>query len=308
MEDGSGATALSTNGTSHPHAASVPDLTIILQAVEAIYDPRSSNDTRSAANQLLEDTKASLQARDIGFSLAIDNTKDATLRHYGLTLLDYHIKFVWDGYDEDLEAVLRGYVIELAQSVKNEDPAYLRNKVAHEWTVFAKRSWGTYWMDMDELLVQLFQASEAHREIVLYVLQTLSEDVFGRDDSLAAVRGEILGHGCVEIFTPETLMSDDGAAKTGRVVNLRHGSEGWLQRLCSFLEWSLENDSSTTVKTLNAIGSCFQWLPSPTIAAIAGIQPVCRAVVYGDASIRLVSLPVHSLVSTLYSALFKFCF
>jgi exportin-5 len=289
MADGSHASA-PLNGTSHhPHAAAAPDLAVILQAVEAIYDPRSSNDTRYAANQLLEDTKASLQAREIGFSLAIDNTKDATLRHYGLTLLDYHIKFVWDGYDEDSEAVLRGYVIKLAQSVRNEDPAYLRNKVAHEWTIFAKRSWGTYWMDMDELLVQLFQASEAHREIVLYVLQTLSEDVFGRDDSLAALRGEILGHACVEIFTPEALMSEDGNAKTGRVMNLRHGSEGWLQRLSSFLEWGLENNSSTTVKTLDAIGSAFQWIPAPTIAATSGIQPVCRAVVYGDAAIRLVS-------------------
>jgi exportin-5 len=289
MADGSGASA-PPNGTS---AASAPDLAVILQAVEAIYDPRSSNDTRHAANQLLEDTKASLQARDIGFSLAIDNTKDATLRHYGLTLLDYHIKFVWDGYDEELEEVLRSYVVRLAQNVRNEDPAYLRNKVAHEWTVFAKRSWGTYWMNMDELLVELFQASDAHREIVLYVLQTLSEDVFSRDDSLAAIRGELLGHACVEIFTPESLMSEDGNAKTGRVMNLRHGSEGWLQRLRGFLEWGLENDSSTTVKTLNAIGSGFQWIPSPTIAATSAIQPVCRAVVYGDAAVRLVSLEIH---------------
>ncbi|KAF2427661.1 hypothetical protein EJ08DRAFT_615639, partial [Tothia fuscella] len=277
---------MDTNGNGHP-----PDLTAILQAVEAIYSPHSTNDIRFQANQLLEDTKNSPQARDIGFTLAIDTTKDATIRHYGLTLLDYHIKFVWDGYDEALEAVLRDYVIRLAQGVRGEDPPYLRNKIAHEWTVFAKRSWGTYWLDMDELLVQLFQASEAHREIVLYVLQTITEDVFGRDDSLAAIRAEILGHACVEIFTPKQLMVEDGSnRKGGVVVNLRYGEEGWLQRLLSFLDWSLSNGHSGAGKTLGTIGSAFGWIPSPTIAATVGIQPVCRAVVVGDAGVRLAAI------------------
>jgi exportin-5 len=274
------------NGT---NGASSPDLNLILQAVEAIYSPHSTNEIRSSATALLEDTKSSDQARDIGFTLAIDISKDATIRHYGLTLLDYHIKFVWDGYDEALEAVLRDYVVRLAQGVREEDPSYLRNKIAHEWTVFAKRSWGSWWLDMDELLVQLFQASEAHREIVLYVLTTLTEDVFGRDDSLAAIRAEILGHACVEIFTPKHLMVEDGSnKKAGVVVNMRYGEEGWLQRLLSFLEWSLENDHSGAVKTLGAIGSAFGWIPSATIAATIGIQPVCRAVVVGDTAVRLV--------------------
>jgi exportin-5 len=278
------------NGMAQQHPTSAtPDLEVILQAIEAIYNPRSTNETRYAANQLLEDSKSSPQARELGYSLALDTTKDATLRHYGLTLLDYHIRFVWDGYDEDMEAILRNNVVNLAQNVRSEDPTYLRMKVAHEWTVFAKRSWATYWMNMDEQLVELFQASEAHREVVLYVLQTLAEDIFTRDDSLAATRGEVLATACIEVFTPEALMLDDGVPKTGHVINVRFGSEGWLQRLSTFLEWSLSNNHAAAVKTLNTLGSALSWMPSATIAATAGIQPICQGVLVGDASVRLVS-------------------
>lgn len=266
------------------------DIPVILQAIEASYDPRTTNEVRRAASQLLEDTKALTQSRELGFELARDTTKDATLRHYGLTLLDYHIRFVWDGYDEEMEAVLRNSIVTLAQQIRSEDPSYYRNKVAHEWTVFAKRSWATYWMNMDEQLVQLFQASDAHREIVLYVLQTLAEDIFKRDDSLAAARSETLAAACIEIFTPEALMLDAGVPKTGHVVNVRCGSEGWLRRLSEFLEWSLNNNNhEAAVKNLNTLGSALGWMPSATIAETAGIQPICRAMLVGDASIRLVS-------------------
>lgn len=268
----------------------------LLQAIEAIYNPRSTNETRRAASQLCEDTKSSPQSRQLGFELASDTTKDATLRHYGLTLLDYHIRFVWDGYDEEMEAVLRDNVVNLAQQVRSEDPSFLRSKVAHEWTVLAKRSWATYWMNMDEQLVQLFQqGTDAHREIVLYVLQTLAEDIFKRDDSLAAARSETLAAACIEIFTPEALMLDAGVPKTGHVVNVRFGSEGWLHRLSAFLEYSLNsNDLSAAVKNLSTLGLTLSWMPSATIAETAGIQPICRAMLVGDASIRLVGLLISS--------------
>jgi exportin-5 len=291
MADPSGVSSPPTNGfQNHTQASSTPDVTVILQAIEAVYNPRSTNDVRHAANELLENTKSSPEARELGFNLAFDPSKDPTLRHYGLTLLDYHTRYVWDGYDEDMEAVLRDCIVKLAQGVRKEDPTYLRNKVAHLWTVFAKRSWATYWMNMDEQLVQLFEASEAHREVVLYVLQTLAEDVFSRDDTLAATRGEVLAAGCIEIFTPEALMLDKNVSKTGHAINVRYGTEGWLQRLCTFLEWSLGNDHTAAVKTLDTVGSALSWVPSATIAATSSIVPVCRAVVVGDAAIRLAAV------------------
>lgn len=274
------------NGFAH-HTSTTPDISVILQAIEAVYNPRSTNETRAAANALLETTKSSPEARELGFSLAFDTDKDPTLRHYGLTLLDYHTRFVWDGYDEDMEAVLRECILKLAQNVRTEDPPYLRNKVAHLWTVFAKRSWATFWMNMDEQLVTLFSAGSApHREIVLYILQTLAEDIFSRDDSLAATRGEVLAAACIEIFTPEAL------AKAAR-SNVRFGSEGWLARLEGFLEWGLGNgEGSAAVKTLETLGSALGWMPTGTIAATGGIAPVCRAVVVGDAATRLVCASV----------------
>ena len=273
-----------------PPANGTPDVSLILQAIEAIYNPRSTNDIRHQANSLLESTKSSPQARELGFALAADASKDPTLRHYGLTLLDYHTRYVWDGYDEDTEALLRDCVVRLAQGVRKEDPAYLRNKVAHLWTGFAKRSWGTWWMDMDEQLVRLFEASEPHREVVLYVLQTLAEDVFARDDALAAARGEVLAAACIDVFTPEALMADKHVSKTGHAMNVRYGTEGWLQRLSTFLNWALENDHAAAVKTVETLGSALGWMPSATIAATNAIAPVCRAVVTGDVAVRLAAV------------------
>ena len=267
-----------------------PDVSLILQAIEAIYNPRSTNDIRHQANSLLETTKSSPQARELGFTIAYDSSKDPTLRHYGLTLLDYHTRYVWDGYDEETEAVLRDCVVRLAQGVRREDPSYLRNKVAHLWTGFAKRSWGTWWTDMDEQLVRLFEASEAHREVVLYVLQTLAEDVFARDDALAAARGEVLAAACIEIFTPEALMADKNVSKTGQSVGVRYGTEGWLQRLSTFLEWALGNDHVAAAKTVETLGSALSWMPSATIAATNAIAPVCRAVVTGGVALRLAAV------------------
>ena len=88
----------------HNGATSTPDVSLILQAIEAVYNPRSDNNVRHQANELLEQTKSSPEARELGYNLAIDASKDPTLRHYGLTLLDYHTRYVWDGYDEDVEA------------------------------------------------------------------------------------------------------------------------------------------------------------------------------------------------------------
>ncbi|KIV99830.1 uncharacterized protein PV09_08500 [Verruconis gallopava] len=279
-----------TNGFDQQRSSAVPDLALILQAIEVVYNPRSAHDARHAANELLETTKSSPAARELGYSLAVDHAKDPTLRHYGLTLLDYHTRYVWDGYDEDVEAQLRECIVKLAQGVRKEDPTYLRNKVAHVWTIFAKRSWATYWMDMDEQLVALFGASDAHREVVLYVLQALAEDVFSRDDTLAATRGEVLAAACIEIFTPEALMADKNVSKTGHSVGVRCGPDGWLQRLSTFLDWSLGNDHSLAVKTLETLGSAMSWLPSATIAATSGIAPVCRGIVVGDCAIRLAAV------------------
>ena len=110
------------------NTTTTPDVAVILRAIEAIYNPRSDNDVRAQANELLESTKSSPQARELGFNLAVDASKDPTLRHYGLTLLDYHTRYVWDGYDEEMEAVLRDCILRLAQGVGKNDPAYLRRQ------------------------------------------------------------------------------------------------------------------------------------------------------------------------------------
>lgn len=167
------------------------DLTQIQGAIHAIHDPKSTNAIRQAATKYLEEAKAAPNAPELGYSLALDPSQDAMLRHYGLQVLEYYIKYKWDG-DEQEEQVLRNYALQLAQSMQAKDPPFVKNKVAQIWTEIAKRSWGVQWTDMDELLHKLWGSSYAGKVLVLSVLEGLSEEIFVKEDATTAIRGEDL--------------------------------------------------------------------------------------------------------------------
>src|SRR5215472_9048340 len=178
-------------------------LSEVLAALKIVHDPSSSNSARQEASFRLDDAKRAPQAPAQGFEIASNTSNDDTLRHFGLSMVEYYIKYVWDGRS-DAEIVLRDYVIQLARNIRPQDPPYIRNKVAQLWTELAKRSWADQWMNMDELLVQIFPMSITHQLLVLTILETLVEQVSNREDPAAGVRCGDLGTACTEIFTPES--------------------------------------------------------------------------------------------------------
>lgn len=256
----------------HNHADT--DLTQVLPALQAIYEPSSSNETRRAATEYLEDAKRHPEAPSHGYKLALDKSQHAQLRHYGLTMLEFSIKYKWDDFEQGQTDALRGYVVDLAQSMSAEDPVYLRNKVAQLWTEIAKRAWGAEWMDMDRQLVELWQTSLHHQAIVLYVLETLSEEIFNREDATAGLRGSDLGRACVEIFTPAAVLTEHLPSRD-KSLDVRCGDEGWLKRLCENLSWCLSQDYSNQedvrtagVKTMNALRACMTWVIPKAISTL----------------------------------------
>ncbi|KAF2400032.1 hypothetical protein EJ06DRAFT_530797 [Trichodelitschia bisporula] len=272
------------NGLAHPAPDQNIDVHTILQAVEAIYDPHSTNDTRIEASKFIENIKSSVAARDFGLSLALDGSKNPTLRHYGLSVLEWHIKVVWDGNNEQLEQTLKGFIVQLAHNVTEQDPGYLRNKVGHIWAVFAKRSLGAGWKvsEMDGLLAEMFKQSSAHRDVALCVLQTLAEDVFRPDDPLSILRAEKLGVSLIMMFMPTALLD-----------KLLHGledgymSEGWIPRLCTSLEWLVSNDRSATLKSLSTLAAALSWAPSSPLSQTEWASPICKSLTVQDDSLRL---------------------
>lgn len=274
------------------------DLSQVLQALQAIYDPASNNDTRRQATEYLEQAKRHPEAPAHGHTLALDRSQPAQLRHYGLTLLEYSIKYSWEDFSEDQTNGLRNYVVELAQNIAEEDPVYLRNKVAQLWTEVAKRSWGAEWMNMDQQLVELWQSSLHHQAIVLYVLETLSEEIFNREDPTAGLRGSELGRACVEIFTPTAVLVEHLPTRD-KGPDVRCGDEGWLKRLCDNLTWCLEQDYQnqervrlSAVKTMNAIRACMAWVIPKAIVAVQVIEHACKPLAVPVVELQLASVEV----------------
>jgi exportin-5 len=271
-------------------------LTQVLQALQAIYDPASSNDTRRQATDYLEQAKRHPEAPSHGRTLALDRSQPAQLRYYGLTMLEYSIKYNWEEFSPEQGEALRNYVVELAQNISEQDPLYLRNKVAQLWTEVAKRSWGAEWMNMDQLLVELWQTSLHHQAVVLYVLETLSEEVFNREDPTAGLRGSDLGRACVEIFTPAAVLTEHLPSRD-KSLNVRYGDEGWLRRLCDNLAWCLSQDYQNqeavrlcAVKTMAALRASMTWVIPKAIASVQVIEHVCKALAVPVVELQLVCL------------------
>lgn len=284
------------------HAEQQHYLSQVLQALEAIYDPRSDNPTRQEASAYLEEAKKLPEAPSTGFALSINRTQPAPLRHYGLSMLEYSIKYGWEDYTIEQGDALRDYVVQLAQGISDVDPVYLRNKVAQLWTEVAKRSWGAEWMDMDEQLVGLWQSSLHHQAVVLYVLETLSEEIFTREDPTAGLRGKDLGRACVDVFLPASVLAEHLPDRDTN-LNVKFGDDGWLKRLCDLLSWCLANNyqnneriSICAIKTLNALRAAVAWVMLPGIANTHIIEHVCKALAIPVVSIQQVVDPVPKLI------------
>lgn len=284
-------------GNDTTEAGSSTLLPQIHKALELVHGPYSSNEQRREASLFLEDIKASSEAPYHGFSLASDKIQEPVVRHYALSLLEHAIKYKWVEYSEDQAAILRQWVLQLSQNISTEDPPYLRNKTAQLWVEVAKRSWGGEWNDMDELLVRLWElpGSMIHKEFVLFVLETLSDEIFNGEDTVAVLREGALSKACVEIFTPAVVLAE---AFPNRQIgtNVRHGEEGWLVRLGEFLAQCLQTESHNTpeqkacvVKTLAVYKSVMPWAVPRAIARASCVQHMCKSLASANVTVQLVS-------------------
>ncbi|KAH0441877.1 hypothetical protein CcaCcLH18_01737 [Colletotrichum camelliae] len=300
-----GAAGLAQNTTSM-NGANSDIISQIHQALEAIHNPYSPNDSRRDAQAFLENIKGIDEAPFHGFTLASDKSQSPVVRHYALSLLEHAIKHRWADYSEHQSSTLRGWMLELCRSLSKDDPLYIRNKTAQLWVEVAKRSWGAEWIDMDELLLRLWQIpdSAVHKELVLFVLETLSDEVFNGDDAVVAMREGVLSRSCVEIFTPATVLREAFPNRTAG-PEVRYGEEGWLSRVSEFLSQCLQGDAqnndqirSCAVKSLSVFHSLMPWA-IPKAVAVANCVPVmCRALATPEVSIQKASLEaLHALYS-----------
>ncbi|KAI1264540.1 ARM repeat-containing protein [Xylariaceae sp. FL1019] len=283
-----------------------PDvLTKIHKALDIVYGP-SSNEERKDAQIFLEQLKDSPDAPSNGFQLASDREQSPIVRHYALSLLEHAIKHKWAQYSAHETANLRQCVLDLSQGVAKTDPPYLRNKIALLWVEIAKRSWGAEWMDMDSLLVQLWQVpdSAVHKELVLTILETLSDEIFNGDDAVVELREKVLSKASVEIFTPSVVLLDDFPRREAG-PEVRSGDEGWLARIVGLLHQCSSGDvqnndevRSCIVRGLAVITALMPWVIPKAVTVTQAVPVICDGLGASHLDVQKASLEaLHALYS-----------
>jgi exportin-5 len=167
---------------------------LITDALNATLDPRVPNEIRQQALQLLESYKHEPDAPNTGFLLADDWENSNEVRYFGLQLLEHAVRYRWNEWNAQQVIQIKSWVKFLAGSLREQDAAFLRAKVAQVWVEVAKRCWGGAdqefgWSDMDQLLVNMWERpvsekGSVNKLFVLYVLETLSEDVINKEDAV----------------------------------------------------------------------------------------------------------------------------
>lgn len=268
----------------------------IRRALEVIHDARSPNSLRQKASDYLEQIKSDEEAPYHGYQLAADRSQASVVRHYGLSVLENAVRHHWADYSLEQSTMVRDWELSLAQTVTDQDPFYIRTKIASIWVEIAKRSWALNWMDMDERLVRLWDGSLASKELVLTILETLSEDVFGHhEDSTAGLRGTDIGRACVDIFTPMSVLLEQFPSQETS-INVRYGEEGWLSRMADLLELCISKEGSNAperacaVKILGTLRSVMAWAIPRSISTSNLVTRLCQCLASPYLPIQLVSI------------------
>ncbi|RPB21450.1 hypothetical protein L211DRAFT_435819 [Terfezia boudieri ATCC MYA-4762] len=301
--NGVGNTGIVMLGSNGAATGSAQTLEQIKKALEIVYDVRSSNETRKEAGVFLDLAKNDKEAPAHGFQLAINRTHDPIVRHFALSLLEHGIRYSWDGYSTEQATAVRGWMLGLAENVDGGDPIFLRNKVAQLWVEVAKKSWAAEWLDMDALLVKLWEGTGAQRDLCLYILETLVDDVFNREDSAAGIRNAPLTKACIDIFTPASVLHENfpGREPTPAV---RCGDEGWLVRLVDMLgkclDQGVENAEAKACasKILSTLKVSMAWCIPKAVTHAKVIDTVGRALTMQSNGIQMVATEcLHTLFS-----------
>ena len=213
----------------------------------------------------------------------------------GLQLLEFAIRYRWLDYSAGHTEQIRSWIQQLAGNLQERDPLFIRNKIAQLWAEVSKRCWGEEWMDMDALLCQLWSGPAVHKELVLCILEMLSDDIFSGDDTVVAVREGVLSKASVEIFTPAAVLTETFPNRQAG-PDVRCGSEGWLARITDLLNRCLsediQNDSevrSCAVRALGVLYSLLPWVVPNTVTATQCAPVMCEGLRANHIEVQKVS-------------------
>ncbi|KAG5290004.1 nuclear import and export protein Msn5 [Histoplasma ohiense] len=285
----------------------VPNLRNIIQALDIIHSPTSTNAIRQQASEFLESQKHAKSAADTGYALAIEKIDSPILRHFGLSLLEHFLRHNYSRLSEEEQESAKGKIILLAKSISPQDESFIGNKVALLWVEGAKCSWGAgKWTEMDADLIQIWNMSWAHKKLVLSILETLSDDIFNHEDKTSSSHETPLHRALVEIVPPNSVFEElhPGRDHHTELRYRSHGSRGWLFMTCDLLSECLNNIQSSreakicAIQALATLRSLMLWSNPLAISRAMCVEMIFKALVVQDDDILMAAIDaLHALYS-----------
>lgn len=202
-----------------------------LEWISVLHNPSSNNEERFKAQQNLLSLENDPLSPLYGYELAVcveENMPD-TVRHFGLHLLQQSVVHQWtNGLDDPRRKQIIEWCVHLSLGTSNTFKIkYVRNKLASVITCLAEREWLSLWPDFTDFLMQLYVRSDTHKSLALAVMQTILEDVFTVDDSIAGLRHGILSSALLSIFCPDDSSASENIELLKENIVPKNFS-GWL--------------------------------------------------------------------------------
>ena len=257
----------------------------IIIALEAVYDAKVDNARRREAQAFLEEVKLNDELPYWGYQLALpDNGLDHIVRHFGLLLLQHAIRSRYHQLDQAKLVAIRNWVVELAAKTAEDEPHYIKEKIAFLWVAIAKRVWGSHlikqresddlsdsekealWVSMDLDLWNLWNSLLATRDVSIIILRTLFEDIYIIEDPAAAMRLTVLNQLAITITTPDNVL-DTIWEPLPQFALCKALSEGWFKAWAQFLVERLSQHDILlpecqlfVPKLLHTFKTCLHWI------------------------------------------------
>lgn len=327
----SASSSLPRQSLPHPMVIESSGVNQILEALQAIYDPKSTNDKRRESQLFLESVKKNEESPYFGFQLALHENyeKNYIVRHYGLSLLQYAITKRFHTLDRSKISIIREWITVLAERTAEDDSYFLKEKVGFIWASLAKRIWGSFlvkykdeeqgskptkedyddgWASMDSDLWNLWNGSKQTREVSLVILRTIFEDIYLLDDPVASKRNPILTQLSVLIVTPSSTLESIYEHSPSLSI-CKASDQGWLIEWSKFLIKLLtENDTCApdvqqfVPKILSTFKTCLHWIQPRVLREENIMNTLVNILTVSDMKLKTLAVDcLHILFTRTYS-------
>ncbi|KAF9298543.1 Exportin-5 [Linnemannia elongata] len=291
----------------------------LLCALETINNAATTNNARQQAQEYCETLKRDPAGPLYGYYLAHkDNQQPDIVRHFGLSLIENTARYKWSdaSLTPELKEQIRMNVMALASEgilPMMTEKQFIKEKVASLFVEVVKREWPGAWDDMDVFLRQMFYKDETTREMSLFILRSLCEDVCIYDDPVAGLRKKDLRAGLLVIMSSEAILREhypDGVKGHKDEVTLmvgEQGNDGWLSRLSVLLQELLPRcqteaktpaDEKIAVAALRTLSATLDWVISSSVSSTSIVPLICQATLSPSEKIRLAGAECYDVLSS----------